>query len=63
MRYSLFFLGSYQKKLICDKLEGEFMGKMIFFLTGTEVFYAVETIDFSRNFENYADLNGIWEKM
>lgn len=39
------------------------MGKMIFFLTGTEVFYAAETIDFSRNFENYADLNGIWEKM
>lgn len=26
MRYSLFFLGSYQKKLICDKLEGECEG-------------------------------------
>lgn len=39
------------------------MGKMFFFLTGTEVFYAAETIDFSRNFENQADLNRAWEKM
>ena len=28
MRYSLFFLESYQKKLICHKLVSFFMGKM-----------------------------------
>ena len=51
-----------QKKCLGNVPRHFFVWKMIFFLTGTEVFYAAETIDFSRNFENYADLKRAWEK-